>query len=386
MAAAAAEVKALSVSLKNKLAKARSRNARNRREMAKDLSGATKALYERMSNMQKRNAAASAALSAATGAASLASANALKRAKAQFATKISMGTNVVAANAKRAKTDLQRVTGVVHNIAKAAAGDRKLIRDQTAAMEADLNKAVVMAIDIGEARAKAVEQRINAHLKKTKRYLQTELSEGIDRAADNVFKIVNGKRQKIADNYLSLKAYAVASADLVIDYRKKGKNGRNLSSVGDLLQTVADLGAVKPPKAEGLGMGGKKVPTIFTGKTIKVSNAVAAINGLVNEYSTSCAQVRARWPMGLGKYLLDKLEQSMLAKGVLQVDRVSGKAGNFVYMNGRSVGLSNKLNDFAKLAARMSIYESVLAKLTAKLSVPHKPAKFYAKAPEWQGK
>jgi hypothetical protein len=385
-AAASAEVKALSKSLKHKLSKARGRNARNRREMAKDLSQATRTLYERMSNQQKRQEAASKALRGATAAAAMASANALKRAKDQFATKISMLTNEVAANAKRAKTDLQRVTGVVHNIAKAAAGDRKLIKDQTAAMEADLNKAVVMAIDIGEARAKAVEQRINAHLKKTKRYLQTELSEGIDRAADNVFKIVNGKRQKIADNYLSLKAYAVAAADLVIDYRKKGKNGRNLSSVGDLLQTVAALGAVKPPKAEGLGMGGKVVPTIFTGKTIKVSNAVAAINGLVNEYTTSCAQVRARWPMGLGKYLLDKLEQSMLAKGVLQVDKVPGKAGNFVYMNGRSVGLSNKLNDFAKLASRMSVYESVLAKLTAKLSVPHKPAKFFAKPPEWQGK
>merc|ERR1711970_191997 len=385
-AAASAEVKALSTSLKTKLAKARGRNARNRREMAKDLSGATKALYERMSNMQKRNQANSAALRGATAAAAMASANALKRAKSQFASKISMLTNVVSANSKRAERDLQRVTGVVHSVAKAAAADRKLIKDQTRAMEADLNKSIVRAIAIGEARAKAVEQRINENLKKTKRFLQTELSEGIDRAADNVFKIVNGKRQKIADNYLSLKAYAVASADLVVDYRKKGKNGRSLSSVGDLLQTVAALGAVKPPKAEGLGMGGKTIPSIFTGKKIKVGGQVAAINGLVNEYATSCAQVRARWPMGLGKYLLDKLEQSMLAKGVLQVDKVQGKAGNFVYMNGRSVGLSNKLNDFAKLAARMSVYESVLAKLTAKLSVPHKPAKFYAKAPEWQGK
>merc|ERR1719269_200452 len=385
-AAASAEVASLATSLKNKLAKARGRNARNRREMAKDLSKATRALYERMSNEQKRNERNSAALRGATAAAALASANALKRAKGQFASKISMLTNVISANSKRAQRDLQRVTGVVHNIAKAAAADRKLIKDQTAAMEADLNKSIVRAIAIGEARAKAVEQRINENLKKTKRYLQTELSEGIDRAADNVFKIVNGKRQKIADNYLSLKAYAVASADLVIDYRKKGKNGRNLSSVGDLLETVSALGAVKPPKAEGLGMGGDKVPSIFTGKDLKVGRAVAAINGLVNEYSTSCAQVRARWPMGLGKYLLDKLEESMLAKGVLQVDKVPGKAGNFVYMNGRSVGLSNKLNDFAKLAARMSIYESVLAKLTAKLSVPHKPAKFYAKAPEWQGK
>merc|ERR1712093_320858 len=141
-----AELKPLSTSLKNKLAKARSRNARNRREMAKDLSGAT-------------------------SAAELASANALKRAKGQFASKISMLTNVISANSKRAERDLQRVTGVVHSIAKAAASDRKLIRDQTAALEADLNK--------------------------SKRFLQTELSEGIDRAADNVFKIVNGKRQKV---------------------------------------------------------------------------------------------------------------------------------------------------------------------------------------------
>merc|ERR1711881_798696 len=164
-----------------------------------------------------------------------------------------------------------------------------------------------------------------------------------------------------------------------------GKNGRNLSSIGDLLQTVAALGAVKPPKAEGLGMGGKEIPSIFTGKKIKVGGQVAAINGLVNEYSTSCAQVRARWPMGLGKYLMDKLEISMLDKGVLQVDKVEGKSGNFVYMNGRSVGLSNKLSDFATLAARMTTYESVLAKMTSKITAPKKPAKFYAKGPEWEG-
>merc|ERR1712178_587005 len=118
---------------------------------------------------------------------------------------------------------------------------------------------------------------------------------------------------------------------------------------------------------------------------LKVPGAVAEINGLVNEYTTSCAQVRLRWQLGLGKYLMDKLEESMLDKGILQVDKVQGKAGNFVYINGRSVGLSNKLNDFAKLAARMSIYESVLAKLTAKIVVPKKPATFYAKPPEWNG-
>merc|ERR1712054_462770 len=156
-AAASAEVAALATSLKQKLAKARARNARNRREMAKDLTSATKNLYERMNNMQKRNIANAASLARATSAASMASANALKRAKGQFASKISMLTNVIAANAKRAKRDLTRVTGVVNSIARAAAADRRLIRDQTRAMKADLNRSVVRAIAIGEARAKAVE-------------------------------------------------------------------------------------------------------------------------------------------------------------------------------------------------------------------------------------
>merc|ERR1711896_93395 len=119
----------------------------------------------------------------------------------------------------------------------------------------------------------------------------------------------------------------------------------------------------------GLGMGGSKIRSAFSGKSIKVGNAIAAVNGLVNEYAGACKGVRARWPLGLGKYLMDKLEVSMLAKGVLQVDKVAGKRGNYVYMNGRSVGLSNKLNDFATLAARMSVYESVLAKMTSKITV-----------------
>merc|ERR1719284_2310449 len=86
-AAASAEVKSLAVSLKHKLMKARARNARNRREMAKDLSKVTKSLYQRMSNMQKHQVASAAALGHATAAASVASANALRRAKGQFASK-----------------------------------------------------------------------------------------------------------------------------------------------------------------------------------------------------------------------------------------------------------------------------------------------------------
>merc|ERR1712216_758807 len=151
----------------------------------------------------------------------------------------------------------------------------------------------------------------------------------------------------------------------VIDYTAKGK-GKNLSSIGNLLRTIGALGAVKAPKAQGLGMGGSTIRSVFSGKNIKVGNSLAAVNGLVNEYAGACKAVRARWPLGLGKYLLDKLE---------------------VYMHGRSVGLSNKLNDFASLASRMSVYEAVLAKLTSRLTVgPKTKSKMVVKPPEWQGK
>merc|ERR1711934_643440 len=145
------------------------------------------------------------------------------------------------------------------------------------------------------------------------------------------------------------KAYAVAAADKVEDAVSKGK-GSALSSIGDFLVTVGAMGAVHAKAEAGLGMGGSELPEIFSGKQVKVSNAVAAINGLVNEYTDSCVQIRNRWPMGLGKYLMDRLEDSMLGKGVLQED----KAGNFVFINAHSVGLSNKLGAFSELAARMT--------------------------------
>merc|ERR1712054_348559 len=188
-------------------------------------------------------------------------------------------------------------------------------------------------------KAKAVEQRIGIALKKAKRFLQTELSERCEAAADATFKAIQGKRQVIADNYLSLKAYAVTSVDRVSDYVAKGK-GRNLSSMGDLLQTVGGLASVKPKKDAGLGMGGTKVNGIFQKNGYKVPGTVAAMNGLVD-----------------------------------------------VYTNGHSVGLSNKLSDFQSLASRMSSYEGVLAKLTSELSTKrHLPGKAAdVKPPEWQG-
>merc|ERR1719502_985986 len=199
-----------------------------------------------------------------------------------------------------------------------------------------------------------------------------EISERVEATADKLFATIQGNHQKLADNYVT-----------------KGK-GKNLSSLGDLLTTIASNADIKTEKAEGLGFGSDKLPAIFTGDELKVQGSVSKINGLVNEYTENTNSVRGRWPMGLGKYLLSKLEESMLEKGTLQVDKVSGKSGNFVFLNGHAVGLSNKLNDFESLAVRMAAYEKTLAKLTAALSgkvkaLPPKKHPVYAKAPEWQG-
>merc|ERR1711988_1872982 len=157
----------------------------------------------------------------------------------------------------------------------------------------------------------------------------------------------------------------------------KGK-GRNLMSIGDLLQTAASLSSVKAKPAPGEGFGSPKIPLIFSGKNAK-------INGLVNEYIKTIGQVRSRWPMGLGKYLVAKLETAMQSTGALEVDKVADKAGNYVFVNGHAVGLSSKLSDFASLAVHMTAYERTLARLTGKLSKAKHAGKVMVKPPEWEG-
>merc|ERR1712167_547920 len=233
---------------------------------------------------------------------------------------------------------------------------------------------------------KAVEEEANLNIATERKSLLTTISSSVENMADNVFKVTQENRQKIADNYLSLKAYAATAADKIVDYLQKGK-GRNLSSVGDLLQTVAGLSDVKTAPAEGMGFGGDTLPMIFSGKTVKVDGAVSKINGLVDEYIATLGQVKERWPLGLGKYLLAKLEIAMSKAGALEVDKIEGKSGNYVFMNAHAVGLSSKLSDFEGLAVRMAAYEHTLASLTGKLPKSKSAGEKQTKVPppEWEG-
>merc|ERR1711998_117785 len=279
-----------------------------------------------------------------------------------FTDRLTELADVVAANHHKSEKAFEVLTGVVRDYKEEGEADRALIRKQNQALNDEMNAKIEEAILIGEAKMKAI--------------------------ADKAFKVIQGKHQKIADNYLSLKAYAVTASSQLADYVKAGK-GKNLSSLGDLLVNIAALSDVEVTKAEGLSPS-STIRSIFSAEEIPVDNSVSKIPGLVNEYVLAESACRERWPMGLGKYLLQKLQGSMTEKGVLQVDKVDGKSGNWVFINGHAVGLSNKLNDFEGLAVRMAHYESTLAKLTASLSGEAHPAagedhRVYAPPPEWQG-
>jgi hypothetical protein len=384
--AAAEEVKSLQTLFEGKIAKIRSTAAADARGAKKDLTAASKKMYEALADAQNENNYRNQVSANKIGSYSKESLAAIAKARKAFGEEITTLTNVVAANHAKVERQTMVLTGVIRDYKAAGKKDRALIREQNDTLNTNMLKDIRTAIQIGEARAKRVADEARQNLAGAKKALLLEITNRVEEEADKIFKTIQGKHGKVADNYLSLKAYAITAADKVNDYVGKGK-GKNLSSLGDLLTNIAGLSDVKVSKAEGISPS-SSLKTPFSGDKVKIKNSVSKINGLVNEYVKVANGVRDRWPSGLGKYLLFKLNASMSRKGCLQVDKIDDKNGNWVFMNGHAVGLSNKLNDFESLAVRMAHYESTLAKLTANLSGKHiKPEHQleYAKAPEWQG-
>merc|ERR1712036_18823 len=385
-AAAAQETAALAKRTRFQLAMLRGKMARLRRSAARSLSGATQRLHRKMNAASAAQMAIVAGQHAALRGAAAAAKSALKVAKSRFGAKLNTLANLSAANNRKFESGLRRITGVAHQWKKNSARTRALMKENTRTMNRDLSKAIARSIQMGEARAKAVEARAKANVKSTMQGLRTLATEKIEAMANKVYQTVQGNRQKIADNYLSLKAYAATAGDKIQDYVAKGK-GRGLGSIGDLLKTVGSRVNVKVGKDEGVGAGATKIPMVFSAKTITVKNPVTKINWLVDEYIKLLSEVQQRWPIGLGKYLLTKVEANMQKRGILEVDRVAGKAGNFVFVNAHSVGLSSKLSDFEGLAVRMTRYQSTLAKMTGKMARKHakRAKKVFVKPPEWEG-
>merc|ERR1711959_847949 len=187
-------VAALAKSSYAALAKTRSRQAAYVRSFAKDLTKATKKLHLTLSKESAHQEQVLAGMKKKLAYTSAATAGQLRAVKGMFKSRVNTLVNAITANAAKAQRGIRHLPKVARNWKHADAADRKLIRVQRSAMKNDLDKALARAIQLGEARAKAVEERANENM------------------ADNVFRLVQGNRQKIADNYLSLKAYAATAA------------------------------------------------------------------------------------------------------------------------------------------------------------------------------
>merc|ERR1712139_657155 len=261
-AAAKEEVGELAKKSEAALAITRAKQAHYVNSFAKDLTKATKKLHLTLSKNSAHQEQVMAGLKSKLTYAAAATAGALRATKAMFKSRVNTLVNAITSNAASQQRGIRALTHVATQWKHASAADRKLIRVQRDAMKNDLDKRLARAIQLGEARAKAVEERANENIASTKKALSSQIAVQVENMADNVFRTVQGNRQKIADNYLSLKAYAATAADKITDYLAKGK-GRNLMSIGDLLQTAASLSAVKAKAAPGEGFGSPKIPLIF---------------------------------------------------------------------------------------------------------------------------
>merc|ERR1719163_2300534 len=135
-------------------------------------------------------------------------------------------------NQKRYEAGLKRVTGVVHSYKKSSKRDLILLKEQTNAMNRDLSGKLAKAISMGIAKAKKAEATALSNIKKSKKALSTFSASMIERMANGVYKTIQGGRHKVADNYLSLKAYAATGKDAIIDYMKKSKRSGLSSGTG----------------------------------------------------------------------------------------------------------------------------------------------------------
>jgi hypothetical protein len=378
------EVKDLRKASEAKLSKVRAYMARLRNEAATDLTHATKLLHEALGKQQAEQNVEMEKLTNSLQMASVTTKKNLASTKKAFTTKYTILVNTVTANNKAYEQGLKEVTGVAHSWKVSSSADRALIKDEAKTMNADLNKAIVKAIQLGEAKAKEVEDRGNTNIEAMKKALTIEIGEQVERMADTVLKTVLSDRGTIANNYLSLKGYAGAAQDTIMDYVQKGK-GRGLSSIGEFLQAVAAVSAIKTKAAEGITAGSGKLTPPFGGAVITEVRDINKVNGLVNEYMNVYSQVRMAYPYGIGKYLLEKLADSMTKGGVLTIGKKSGASGQWVYLNGKTLGLSSRMSEFGAVGARLTHYQSFLAKLSAKL--PHKEIvkPLSVAPPEWQG-
>merc|ERR1711988_799706 len=371
---AAKEVADLETASAAKVSALRSFQAKLRNQAAHDLTDATDKLYVELSKWKDSQELSIKGLEVQQQVAKTAVADHLKQAEDDFASKFTTLTNTVASNQEAYERGLEHITGVVHDWNTAADHDRELLREE----------ANTKAIQIGEVKAKQALEVATSNINVMAQAMQVEISEQVERMADTILTTVLENRNSIANNYLAVKGYVGAAQDQIIDYVQKG-DGKALFSIGDFLQTVALVADVHTKPAEGVSAGSGVIQPAFGGSVVPDVKEINKVNGLMDEYMHCLTQVQMRWPWGLGKYLINKLAQSMQGDGVLTVGDVDGKDGQFIYLTASALGLSHKMDDFQQLGARVHHYQDFLSKLSADLPETKTAKPYFVSPPEWQG-
>merc|ERR1711970_927204 len=178
-----------------------------------DLTAATEKVYSKLSADKTAQANIIASMTESLDTAAAATAAELQDAKDLFASRELTLANAITENYEWYKGKMEDKIGLIMDWKEAADSDRDAIRCVRNAMVKDLEAGIERAISIGEAKAKAVQERAIENIDTEKKTLLTTISVAVENMADNIFGTVQGNRQKIADNYLSLKAYATAAAD-----------------------------------------------------------------------------------------------------------------------------------------------------------------------------
>merc|ERR1719387_953709 len=189
------EVTALDGLFKEKIAEIRSKAAEDAKDAADDLTAATEKMYESMEEVQRTNIYKNQEHTTAIEEYDASSTAAIEAAKADFNDRLDMLTNVVAADHKKVERNFEVLTGVVRDFKEAGEDERELIRKQNDAMNADMLKKIDVAIQLGEAKAKAVAQRARESLKGTSTALLIEITDTVEEYADKTFELIQGNQQ-----------------------------------------------------------------------------------------------------------------------------------------------------------------------------------------------
>merc|ERR1711871_391421 len=380
------EVADLAKSTEAELKKTRSYMAKLRKQAAKDLTAATEGLYLKLNQDQMAQTAELAKLTTTLTTVKASTAAALAKAKAEFDNKYELLVDNEAANHLKYEAGLKKVTGVAHDWKVSAAKDRELMKMESKIMNNDLNKAIARAVALGEAKAKEVLEHSQSNIDAVQRALSQEIAEQVEAMSDTVLKTLHGNRKKIAQNYLSVKGYTAAAKGAISDMIQKGGLTKNhLSAIGDFLYSVSEGAAIKTKPAEGVAAGAGALVATFSGDIVPEVSEINKVNGLVDEYMEIFTACQMRWPYGLGKYLLSKLSHAMTKDGVLTVGEKEGKSGQWVYLSGKAIGLSSKMDYLASIGARVHHYQDALAKLSAKLPKKAVVKPITVPPPEWEG-